>query len=475
LNVVTRIDAHGRRAGWPAAIVLVSCFVARGWAGEIPGVPPPRLPRLDVVAELYDVNDNLGRGKAVDDFRTEQLGVVVNFGERWLAAVDDSVLTLDKYANSDPDGRLDQLSASVGYRLLKRDSRMAGTAINVGAGVRVTNNFGGAQIQNGFHQIVSDRIVTSPYVDSDDTDLTTWVQADHTGSLPWGRDATGTDAWQPGYWLHGATLVTSDGQWDGTAIANLTLGRGLLDFWLGLRGDWRSGYDQDPVQSRVADNEAGAYVSVGVRYGPVVVETVQGFDDDKAFGRVSAYAGIGDGQRVYRFDTGSGLTAGVTIPLAQLVLQGRLPMCRVFGCSLDGRWRVFGDVRYGKPALGTAPDKYAKVTQLAVGIEHEDRPGFLPRWLAAYGAVGAGWRREELFGELDLTTARADAEDSAVLTGEAGVRAAMQPASQDWRLRVQLGLSGWLPTNSQRVAFGDGSERILKPDASLLIGATLDF
>jgi len=444
-------------------------------AGEIPGVAPPRLPSLEAVAELYNSNDNLGRGKAVDDFRTQQLGLALIIEDRWLFALDHSILTLDKYANDGPDGRLDQLSASLGYRLLRRRDENRQINLDIGGGFRSTDNFGGSRIQNGFHQLVRDRVVESPYVDSDRTDLTAWVRGDVAGELPWLDSATSDGGWRPGYWFNGATVGTSDGQWDGTASANATLNRGLFDAWLGLRGDWRSGYNQDRVQSETASNEEGLYINVGVRYGPILVETVQGFDDDKAYGRVSVLSGMGGDGGTRRFNSGTNLTVGVTVPRTQVVIQGRTPVCRLFGCALDSRWRLLADVRYGKPTEGTAPDVYLESTQLGLGIELEDRPGFMPRWLAAYGSVGAGWRREEVFGELTLSNAPTTSESSALLMAEAGVRAALQPPEQAWRLRLQMGLSGWLPADSRRVDFAGGRQRVLKSDAALLIGGVLDF
>ena len=106
-------------------------------AGEIPGVPPPRLPSIEPIAELYNSNDNLGGGKDVDDFRTQQLGLSLVMAERWLFAFDHSILTFDKYADAQPDGRLDQISASLGYRLLRRRGENRQTNLDVGAGFRV--------------------------------------------------------------------------------------------------------------------------------------------------------------------------------------------------------------------------------------------------------------------------------------------------------------------------------------------------
>lgn len=462
-----------RRCRITLAVLVVAG--SPGHAGEIPGVPPPLLPFIDAVVDVYNVNDNLGRGKAIDDFRTQQLGFTVSAGERWLITVDHSILTLDKYADGGPDGRLDQMSASLGYRLWdqKQDRRRSG--VTAGLGFRTTENFGGSRIQNGFHQLVKERIVRPDYIDTNDTDLAVWIRAEHAARLPWDDEPASPGGWRRGYWLHGATLATGDGQSDGTAIANFTLGKGNFDAWIGLRGDWRSGYDQDFVQSRVADNEEGGYVNVGVRYGPLLVETTQGFDDDKAFGRVGVFMGLGDSPAAFRFSEGTGMTVAVTSPRVEVVLQGRIPLCRVFGCSFGNRWRLFADGRYGKPSFGTRADKFIETWQVAAGVELEDRPRFLPRWLSAYASLGAGWRQEELFGEQALAYAQSNTEQSAVAMGDSGLRATFQPPDRDWRLRAQTGVTAWLPIDSQRVEFAGGTERILKPGLAILLGATLDF
>ena len=458
------------------ALVVCLSPTASALAGEIPGVPPPRLPTLaPVVIEIASINDNLGRGKDVDDFRTEQLAIALGLGERWVGAFDFSILTLDKYADELPRGRLDQISASVGYRLFTRRTQVSASDLTLGAGFRTTDNFGGARVQNGFHQVVDDRIVRAPYIDTSDTDGAAWLRAEHAAPLPWLDGSTEPGAWRWGYWLHGATAYTSDGQSDGTVLANLTLSRGMFDGWLGLRGDWRSGYDQDQVQSEVANNEEGGYVTVGLRFGPIMVETVQGFDADKAFGRVSLFGGFGESPRAAPRDGASSVTAGFTVPRVQLVVQGRTPVCRVFGCSWDRRWRLVGDLRYGKPAAGTNPERYIRAYQATLGVEFADRPGFMPRWMSGYASLGAGWRQEEFVGELSLDNQESDNEGSAVLMGETGLRIALQPADYAWRLRIQAGLSGWLPADSARVDFAGGTERVLKPDASLLFGGVFDF
>jgi hypothetical protein len=460
---------------------LLSAFIALlaglpVFGGEIPGMPPPRLPTLDPVAiEIYSINDNMGRGKDIDDFRTEQMAFALSLGERWVGAVDYSILTLDKYANEQPKGRLDQISASLGYRLFTRRGPGTATSLTLGGGFRATDNFGGARIQNGFHQLVDDRIVDAPYVDTNDTDGAAWLRAEHAAPLPWLENAGDPGGWRWGYWLHGSTAVTTDGQSDGVVLANLTLSRGLFDAWLGLRGDWRSGYDQDRVQSAAANNEEGGYVTAGLRFGPILAETVQGFNADKAFGRISLFGGFGDSPRSTLRDGASGLTVGVTIPRAQLLVQGRTPLCGVFGCGLSRRWRLVGDVRYGKPAAGTRADKYIRATQATLGIEFADRPASLPRWVSAYASASAGWRQEEFVGELALDNQESSREGSAVLMGEAGVRLALQPPDDAWRLQAQVGLNGWLPADSTRVDFAGGTERVLKPDASLLLGLVLDF
>jgi len=107
-----------------AASIAAILLIASGelYAGEIAGVPPPLPPFADPKFQTYFVNDALGRGGEVDDFRTQQMGVAVRLAPSWLALVDHSILTLE---DSQEQGRTDQTAVSLGYTFYEtsRDDR----------------------------------------------------------------------------------------------------------------------------------------------------------------------------------------------------------------------------------------------------------------------------------------------------------------------------------------------------------------
>ena len=100
----------------------------------VPMLPPG----LEVRYQFNQSNDFLGRGGSVDDFRTQQIIIAADFAERWTAVVDHSVLTLTDPAAS---GRIDQFSASLGYRLLQRADENGIATVTAGLGVRGIGDF----------------------------------------------------------------------------------------------------------------------------------------------------------------------------------------------------------------------------------------------------------------------------------------------------------------------------------------------
>lgn len=437
-------------------------------AGEIPGLPPPTLPDIPQRAQIAISNDFFGRGGSVDDFRTQQMTFSGRIGERWEVALDHSILTNEHPPAGIQPGRIDQLSASAGYRFVDRTAAGGRTVLLGGGGVRAVGDYGGQRIQNGFHRLFDDRVVQVPYIDTDTLDATGWLRADHTGPLPWQGQG-----WRFGYWLHGTTLLTTDGQWDGTVSASLTARRGVFDAWLGLRGDWREGYDQDAVQRATADNEQQLYGVLGLRWGPVLLETAQTAGND-AFGRLSFLA---DFSPVERPGPGPEYSAGLamTAPDVFAALQVRNEICGWLGCTESGRWRVLGELRYGRPQVGDSTDRFVTTWQLTAAIEREQYFNALPKWLSAYASVGAGWRQESIEGEQASKGLESEAVNRAVGTAEVGLRATTVAASRHWAMRLQAGLGGWLPAGSAEVAFAGGTETLQEPGFGITFGATIEF
>ena len=465
------------RALAAAALIVSLVPTGRLAAGEIPGLPLPTPPEIPRTAQVTLGNDLLaGFGDVLDDFRTQQLVFDGRIGERWSIAVDHSIMTFEAPGFEDDWGRLDQLSASVGYDFLRPADGINGLTLTAGAGLRSYNDFGGAEIQNGVHRLVDDRIVRLPYTTTERTDATAWLRAQASAPLPWEnlRELFGS-GWQLGYWLHGTALATSDGQWDGVAAAHLTAKRGWFNAWLGLRGDWRNGYDRDPVQAAVADNEETAYLVVGLRFGPLIIETQQSSESDKGYGRVSLLADIAPASHRLKPGREFSLLFGVTAPQVYAQLQGRTGFCGWLACTESRRWRLLGDLRFGNPGIGNATDRYVRTLQLGAGLEAEQAFSWLPQWLTGYAWAGGGWRREQLRGDAALSGNASDEIDRFAALGEVGLRATTLAVSEQWALRLQVGVSGWLPFGSKDVAFAGGTETLQEPGITLSFSGLIEF
>ncbi len=459
------------------ALALAILGAKPGHGGEIPGLPPPTPPEIPRAAQVTLGNDLLaGFDDILDDFRTQQLVFDGRVGERWSLAVDHSILTFEARGFEDDWGRLDQLSASFGYDFLQPANGVNGLTLTAGAGLRAVNDFGGAEIQNGVHRLVDDRIVRLPYVDAQRTDATAWLRAQASAPLPWQslRELFGPH-WQLGYWLHGTALATSDGQWDGVAAAHLTAKRGWFNAWLGLRGDWRRGYDRDPVQAAVADNEETGYLVIGLRFGPLLIETQQSSESDKGYGRISLLADIAPASRRLKPGREFSLSFGITAPQVYAQLQGRSEFCGWLACTESRRWRLLGDLRLGNPGIGNATDRYVRTLQLGAGLEAEQAFAWMPQWLTGYAWAGGGWRREQVRGDAALSGNSSDEVDRLTALGELGLRATTMAMSDRWALRLQLGLSGWLPFGDKDVAFAGGFETLQEPGVTLAFSGLVEF
>ena len=231
-------------------VIAVPCRFAG--AAQIPGMPPPIPPGVDRHLEIFFGNDFFGRGGEVDDFRTQHFGVTMEYSERWIASLDHSILTLEEPRQGDP-GRLDQLSGSVGYSVLREVRSSHRQTLNIGGGFRYSGDVAGSRIQNGFHQLIGASIKTMPYVDTDRVDGFVWLQYNRDGTFKHDvRIPVLGQGWALGYWARLSSALTSDGQSDGNVGLMAVASRSWFSGWLGLQGDWRSGYDRDNVTRETA-------------------------------------------------------------------------------------------------------------------------------------------------------------------------------------------------------------------------------
>jgi hypothetical protein len=446
-----------------ASLLIVTAILQTpAVGGEIPGLPSMLPPVIDSRFQLSLSNDFLGRGGSIDDFRTQQFVFSATIGERWMGVVDHSVLTL---SNPDLPGRVDQLSASIGYRWLDRRRGNVFERIVVGGGLRGVGDFAGERMQNGFHRLVGSDTENLPYSDVDETAMTGWIDAERVA-----LSGDGTDRWGFGYWLRGRALATSDGQFDATVMVAGVARRGRLDAWAGLRSDWRSGYDET-VQRATADAEEDLAAVVGLRFGSLVLETVQQFDNDASFGRLQLLSLEGDaitGWSHERF----GLELGFLLPDVHLRLAGRYRTTFLSAPAWRSAFTLSLDI--GEPQLGGDPTLYVESRQLAVGMEWQRTLSTDSDWMDGYAGFGVGYRDERVVGDGAQSGVRSESVGRGVLVANAGVRLRASTLGSAWRYRIQTGISAWIPWGDASVSVGAGNVTIQEPVLGLSLGVSFD-
>ena len=435
-------------------------------AGEIPGLPPALLPLIDRDFALNFSNDFLGRGGSVDDFRTQQIVLTAKITNRWLAVVDHSILTL---TDSPAPGRVDQLSGSLGYHLLNSTSADSVDRFTVGGGFRSVGEFAGERMQNGFHRLIGSNIDSLSYVDTSATDATGWFEAQRY------RQLRTFDNWTTGYWLRAGSLLTTDGQWDSTAGAFAVAKRNSIDVWLGVRHDWRSGYGADNVQVETARAEDDTAVVIGVRFGALMLETVQQLNNDASYGQLSLVSsGFRSANRHVEIPR-VGLELNFLVPDVHVQLVGKLRTNLFTGEGSAWRESALLDIRYGEPQYKKDDSLFIRSQQITAGLEWERPLTEGVNWLSFYGSAGAGWRNEELHRSSSTVNENADAVGSAVVTAAAGLRFFAATLGQRWNYRIQLGLSAWAPLDDASVQLGGEQFSLHEPAIGVALGMTFDF
>lgn len=459
------------------ALCFVTLFCSQSIAGEIPGLPASLPPTIERNLEMVLANDFFGSGGSVDNFRTQQISLVAKPAERWSLVFDHSVLTL--YQLTDP-GRTDQLSFSVGYDLLKKHAAGHVGRLTAGTGFRSTGDFAGERVQNGFHRLINNTVIILPYTDTRRTDATAWMDAEYSLCLRQVCGAKGSDDWRLGAWWRANSLLTSDSQWDASAAMYAVASKRALDIWLGLRQDWRNGYN-DPVLRETAAAEQDLAVVAGIRFGALVVETVQQLNNQASYGQVRLVSsGENRGSSSGKMPR-IGLEVGFLVPDVQLHFAARTPTSLLTAAGSSWRESAYVSIDYGEPQHRDNTSVFIESAQLGVGLEWEQRLLERSRWLSAYGSAGIGWRNESLIGDgaligdTTLTGVKSASVGRAALLAGVGLRMDASPLGSRWNLRIQLGISGWLPASDAEVQFGDMSMRVQQPGLNVLLGMTFDY
>ena len=434
-------------------------------AGEIAGLPANTPPILQQPLEVSFSNDFLGRGGSTDDFRTQQFIVSGTIGDRWEFTADHSILTLTKV---DEPARIDQLSASLGFRFLDSESETTVQRLTAGLGVRSYGDFGGERMQNGFHQLVGSSVEIAAYTELDRTDATAWIDAQRYSLL---KGSAESADWRWGYWLRGSALSTSDGQFDAAVGAYAVAGRSSIDFWFGLRQDWRSGYEQ-PVLAETAAAEEDLAAVIGFRWGPLILETVQQFNNAASYGQLRLLAMGFDADRVGAEQSRFAFDAAFAMPDVYLNLVGRWRADWLNRSNPTWQRSLFVMGGYGEPQHEDDPMIYRDTVQAGAGIEWERRLGIGGGVTSAYFRAGAGWRQEQIFGDDERAGEESETVSRGVALGDAGLRFDAGELFAGYNLRILLGLSAVVPFSDARVDMAGETFDVQQPTLGITLGVS---
>lgn len=437
-------------------------------AGEVSGLPAHLTPTVRPDYSFFLGNDFAAAGTS-DDYRTEQMIASARLRESWIALIDHSVLTREDLAVSER-GRIDTMTLSLGYELFSVDSSAQQTSILAGLAIRMVGNFEGERIQNGFHRLIGSDTEAIPYTDTRQTDPAAWFLAQHYQRF---LEATGggfLNGWDLGYWARAGALVTADGQVDGVAGLYAVASRRRLDVWLGVRRDWRSGYGADFVLRDTAAEENKPAVSLGVRFGALVLETVQRMDSSASYGQLSFVSS----PQTRGEATSEPVRADVqfSLQMPHITFQVATRWYHRLFTSDSSSWdeALLAEIRGGEPQLGRNPALFVDTSQISIGLEWSRRVTERIDWLRYFASAGAGWRSEQLLGREELRGEESASIDRGVLLLETGVEFDAARLSTRSRLKLRLGVTGWRPTSDAVVDVGGTAARIQEPGASIVVG-----
>jgi hypothetical protein len=465
-------DSNGsRNYPWRAGSVVLLLASQLVCAGEISGLPPHMAPTVRPDYSFYLGNDFAAAGTS-DDFRTEQMIITGRLGDSWVAVVDHSIFTREDVPEPER-GRIDLMTVSLGYEFLNVVKTGRRSSMTAGLGVRGVGNYEGERIQNGFHRLIESDTSAIPYTDTRRTAPVAWLLVEHRQRLRPAGTGGFPSNWDISYWARAGTLATTDGQFDAVAGLYLVASRRLWDVWLGLRRDWRSGYDGDPVLRDAAAEEEKTAVSVGFRFGALVVETVQRLDSAASYGQISFVSAPNTRSQHQGKPVRADAQFTLQMPHITFQLAGRWH--RRIVTKNDSRWSeaIFMELRGGQPQLGRDPTRFVETTQVGVGLEWSRSLFDALPWLRSYTSAGFGVRREKLLGREQLAGLESEAIDRAVAIAETGLEFDATRLSDHMRLKLRAGITGWYPFDDATVSIGGAPSELQRPGASIAIGWVL--
>ncbi|MFW5830442.1 MAG: hypothetical protein ACOCXA_09305 [Planctomycetota bacterium] len=446
----------------------------------VPGVPAPPRPGEMPSFSVTFANDLLGLAENQDDFRTVQLGTMVQIDSHWLLGGDLSIFTRrgdDRWEEDavSREGRIDQATLTIGRTFCATDHE-TGTCpwlqdswLAAGLGLRVTGDLGGEDLQNDLHEAIDDNRLDLPYEDTRRVDGLGWFSAASTGSWRNERWLGLIDAW--GYWATADALLATNGQFDASIGLSGLLRRGAFTLWSGLRYEGRAGYDFDDTIEHATDMEEGTYVVVGISSGPLSLEMTRNLATDFGVGRISLHhvpdygTPITNEAETVSVEVG---TATDGFPLLAQLRWSPHPIKDLFG----RRQRTSLSVLYGiGGTAGSEPDAARREMQhIGGGLDVEipfvaDYP-----WLNMVAGLGVGWREEGLVGEDGGGEAWAEGPVLSYQLALRGDLSFINPLEGRSNLGVMLGLIGWAPFESETLVFRGSRHQALESAVDLAFG-----
>lgn len=451
---------------------LLSLFAAAAVsAGEVAGLLPPLPVFLEQDAGLIFSNDFLGRGGSVDDYRTQQIVLSARLSDQWSALLDHSILTL----SSGPDtGRIDQLAVSFGYDFVSREQDDRADKVVAGFGARSEGSFAGERIQNGFHRLIGSTTEDLPYQSGDGVNATVWVDASHYRLLRDAGDSGLLPGWRKGAWFRAGSLVTSGGHWDSTVSAHAVASRGSIDLWLGVRADWREGYEVG-VLRETARAEDDVAVVLGARFGALVIETVQQLNNDASYGQLRLVSADGRNRSADDYQPRFAVDFGISMPDVNVRVAGKYPVRLLRLLRPQWQESIVIAATYGEPQYDNNNRLYVRNGQLEVGLEFERPWSVDGDWLSVFAVTTAGWREQALILSDETGDERSDEVGRAVFTVGGGVRIDAAGPAQGWQLRIQAGLYATLPVADAYLEVSGETYRVQEAALNALLGFTVEF
>ena len=475
------------------SLMALPCQVKAGDISGTPVIVPPET--LGNFTVLWS-NNIFNLDSEPDEYRTQQLGLQFDISPRWGLVFDYSMLTAGQPnpVLRDFAGRLDEISLSLMYELYRTQPNPNNIGIiDVGAGFRAYGDFAGGRMQNGFHRLIQNDVDDYPYVDTETNMAIFWLKGDYQKLYPLMSSGEHATTWRAGYWLDATGLFSTDRQWDASLSANAVLRNQDMTIWMGLREDWRENYEQDFVQQATAWSESGTSLALGVGFGPVLFETVQGFGDKFSYSRFiftsveNEYASAG-----HPVQANNAVGLNLLLPDVEVDLQyRRLLPYHIQSLGSPKTWLVVG-MHYGEPTYEESFDVYhpvnqlwpiftvySEVQQVAIGFEFEWHSQQTFQWAWPYLTLLAGYRSEQLkanSGAYSGTVAGQESEkvSSAVIETGVGIRFNLY-TRRNWQFLFQTGLVGNYPLSSETVTFDQSRIDLLQPNLSVNLGFSLNF